>query len=533
MTDNGRKRGGQFQVVMRAHILVVDDEEYICAIVHNILSDHEGHHVTSCSDPAEAIRMIQSERIDLVLTDMIMGDYSGIDILRACEEHQPDSVVIFMTGHPTIENAISVLKRGVYDYLVKPFKLENLRATVERGLEKLSLQRENVRLKNAVSLYKISAAMGSTIHLDSLLKLVLESVIGGFDAGLATIALVDSETNELQVQAFHGDWETISGVPFLTGKDEIPETVVETGDAKIVKNIVIENADSEQSGGSAKAVGICVPLFAKGSVIGVLSFVRFGLIRPFTTGDLHSISIIAAKAASAIESSMLYDELEDAYLSTIRALANSIEARDNYTRGHAERVTHVAEMIARGIGWGEEEIRWLRIGGTLHDIGKIGVPDCILNKPGPLSDEEFEVMKKHPETGSKLLEGIPFLKPIRPYVLCHHEKWDGSGYPAGLKGEDIPIEGRLLAVADTVDAILTNRPYRAASALEKVIDELTKFRGRQFDPILVDSFLELINSGGIDLDALYGFEEAETDRAQLTSCPVHVAGHSVGADSSE
>ncbi len=515
MADNGRKQGGHYRVDMRAHILVVDDEEYICTIAQNILADHEGHHVTSCSDPAEAIRTIQSESIDLVLTDMMMGEYSGIDILRACQEHQPDTVVIFMTGHPTIENAISVLKRGAYDYLVKPFKLESLRATVERGLEKLFLQRENVRLKNAVSLYQLSAAMGGTVHLDSLLKLVLESVIAEFDAGLATIALVDSDTNELQVQAFHGDWETISGMPFLTGKDEIPETVVETGDAEIVKDITVENANTDHGRDSAKAAGICVPLFAKGSVIGVLSFVRFGLIRPFTTGDLHSISIIAAKAASAIESSMLYDELEDAYLSTIRALANSIEARDNYTRGHAERVTHIAEMLARGIGWGEDEIRWLRIGSTLHDVGKIGIPDSILNKPGPLTEEEFEVMKGHPETGSKLLEGIPFLKPIHPYVLYHHEKWDGSGYPKGLKGEEIPVEGRLLAIADTVDAILTNRPYRAASVMEKVLDELTIFRGRQFDPYLVDSFIELIKSGSVDLDSLYGFDKTELDENRL------------------
>jgi putative nucleotidyltransferase with HDIG domain len=254
-----------------------------------------------------------------------------------------------------------------------------------------------------------------------------------------------------------------------------------------------------------------VPLFAKGVVIGTLNIVRTGMMRSFTVGDMHSLSIMASKAASALESSMLYDELEDAYLSTIRALANSVEARDMYTRGHTDRVTHVAETIARELGWGDDEIKWLKIGGTLHDIGKIGIPDNILNKPGPLNQEEVNVMKQHPQMGAKMLDGIPFLEPILPYVLYHHERWDGRGYPHGLKGTDIPIEGRLLAIADTVDAILSDRPYRRANIPEKVIDELMEFRGVQFDPDLVDAFVGLWRAGKIDLQTLYSKQSSNDE----------------------
>jgi putative nucleotidyltransferase with HDIG domain len=244
--------------------------------------------------------------------------------------------------------------------------------------------------------------------------------------------------------------------------------------------------------------------------------VRNGRSRPFTTGDLQSLSIISSKAASAIENSRLYDQLETAYLSTIRALANAVEARDCCTRGHTERVTHIAEVMARHMGWSEEQMKWLTIGATLHDIGKIGVPDCILNKPGPLDHEEYEVMRQHPEMGARMLDGIPFLKPILPYVLYHHERWDGSGYPRGLKVNEIPLEGRLLAIADTVDAVLSNRPYRKANTPEKAIEELTRFKGVQFDPVLTDMFIDLWKAGGIDLKSLYA-DELRSARKRMRS----------------
>jgi len=489
-----------------ARILVVDDEKYICEIIRNVLGDEGRYSVQTCTDPAKALALIETEQVDLVLTDLVMGKYNGVDILKSCIKHQPDTVVVFMTGHPTIENAISVLKLGAYDYLVKPFKLESLKASVERGLEKLFLYRENIHLKNTVSLYQISEAMGSTIRLDSLLKLVFDSVVVEFDASMVTIALLEKDSGELVLQAYHGEWEQIEQIPLLIGKDKLNTAVVNSGKAEIIEELADPN-DKKRKSNSA----ICAPLFAKGNVIGTLNTVRSGASRPFTTGDLQSLSIIASKAASAIENSRLYDQLETAYLSTIRALANAVEARDDCTRGHTERVTHIAEAMARHLGWSEEELRWLTIGATLHDIGKIGVPDHILNKPGPLNSEEFWVMRQHPEMGARMLDGIPFLKPIVPYVLYHHERWDGKGYPEGLSGSDAPLQGRLLAIADTVDAILSNRPYRKANTPDKAIEELTIYRGIQFDPELVDIFVDLWETGGVDLKSLYAKEYETRD----------------------
>jgi response regulator RpfG family c-di-GMP phosphodiesterase len=489
-------------VESKARILVVDDEKYICEIIRNVLADNGDYAVSACTDPAKAMEMIENEPVDLVLTDLVMGKYSGVDIMKSCIEHQPDAVVIFMTGHPTIENAISVLRLGAYDYLIKPFKLESLKASVERGLEKLFLYRENIHLKNTVSLHQISEAMGSEIHLDSLLKLVFDSVVAEFEASMVTIALLEKDPNELVLKAHHGDWERIKQIPVLIGRDRRNAAVLKSGRAEIMEELPTECAGGSEKRGSASSV-ICAPLFAKGKVIGTLNMLRSGKSHAFTTGDLQSLSIIASKAASAIENSRLYDQLESAYLSTIRALANAVEARDHCTRGHTERVTLIAEVMARHMGWSEEQLKWLTIGATLHDIGKIGVPDCILNKPGPLDAEEFEVMRQHPEMGARMLDGIPFLKPILPYVLHHHERWDGCGYPEGLRGTEIPVEGRLLAIADTVDAVLSNRPYRKANTPEKAVKELVKYKEIQFDPELVDVFVDLWKAGRAGLKSLY------------------------------
>ncbi len=485
----------------QARILVVDDEKYICEIIRNVLADNPDYIVNSFTDPAKAMELIEAEPVDLVLTDLVMGKYNGVDVLKSCLKHQQDAVVIFMTGHPTIENAISVLRLGAYDYLIKPFKLESLKASIERGLERLFLHRENVHLRNTVSLYQISEAMGSEIHLDSLLKLVFDSVVAEFNASMVSIALLDKNPDQLVLQAYYGDWHKIRRIPLLLGKDSRNTTVLKSGKAQIIEELDVAIGDNDRKG-TCNSV-ICAPLFAKGKVIGTLNMLCSGKSRGFTTGDLQSLSIIASKAASAIENSRLYDQLETAYLSTIRALANAVEARDHCTRGHTERVTHIAEVMARHLGWPEEELRWLTIGATLHDIGKIGVPDCILNKPGPLDSEEFEVMRNHPEMGARMLDGIPFLKPILPYVLHHHERWDGEGYPGGLTGSKIPLEGRLLAIADTVDAVLSNRPYRKANTPEKAVEELIRYKQIQFDPELVDMFVDLWKAGGIDLKSLY------------------------------
>ncbi|MGB2980353.1 MAG: HD domain-containing phosphohydrolase [Candidatus Zixiibacteriota bacterium] len=479
-------------------LLVVDDEEYICEVIREMLLS-EGYHIQAMSDPQKALDFVKRQPVDLVLTDLIMGKISGVDVLEQTMRFHPDAVLILMTGQPTIENAVTVLKSGAYDYLVKPFSMDTLKAVIKRGLEKQRLYRENIHLKEAVSLHKISEAMGSTIRLDFLLNLILETAIKELEADMASVALLDEKAKRWVPKASLGVPPEMLRSGLLAGQDNVSRWVMKHGRPRVFdKDEIGERFLSSYLKKNIRSV-IVHPLMAKGKVIGILILIRTReQMSPFTTGQLHSLSIIASKAASAIENSRLYEELKESYLQTLTALANAVEARDIYTRGHTERVCYMAEFLARQLKWSEEKLWEVKMGGILHDIGKIGVPDAILNKAQTLTDEEFEIMKQHPICGAKILEGIPFMAPAIPYVLYHHERFDGKGYPYGLKNDQIPLQGRLMSVVDTFDAMTSDRPYRKAKSFKMTLKEIKDCARTQFDPHIAGVFLDAWEKGLID-----------------------------------
>lgn len=223
----------------------------------------------------------------------------------------------------------------------------------------------------------------------------------------------------------------------------------------------------------------------RGKELGVEDF----LIKPIEPNSLARI--VSARLLRAAELQIAL--IDTAYLETITVLANTVEGRDPYTHGHIDRVTMYTQWLAEDLEWPNENMRILAFGARLHDIGKIVVPDQILTKPGNLNEEEWELMKRHPVEGSKILNNIHHLKPAVNYVLYHHERWDGSGYPQGLAGRDIPIEGRILAISDVYDALSTTRPYHPALPQYKVMEYLNTHAGVQFDPDLVPIFIEAID----------------------------------------
>lgn len=221
------------------------------------------------------------------------------------------------------------------------------------------------------------------------------------------------------------------------------------------------------------------------------------IAKPFVPEVMHS------RVSRILELTDLRNDLEDRLmektkqvelitLNSIMAIAHTIEAKDLYTSGHSNRVAQCAVSIAKRLGWGEEALKNLNYSALLHDIGKIAVPDVILNKPMALTQEEFTILKKHPVIGGDILQGITTIPNVHLGALYHHERYDGTGYPKGLKGEDIPIEARIIAIADTYDAMTSNRAYRQALPFNVVASELEKGKGTQFDPKLVDVFLEML-----------------------------------------
>ncbi len=211
------------------------------------------------------------------------------------------------------------------------------------------------------------------------------------------------------------------------------------------------------------------------------------IFKPFAPEDL----LVAVRAKLDRRRALQMLDTRLAHVQTVRMLANAVEAREGYTRGHVERVQHYALSLARALGWDAEALAMCEFGALLHDVGKLAVPRSILNKRRQLTYPEWAVLRRHPETGAQMLQGVDHLRDAVPYALHHHERWDGTGYPGRLAGAAIPREGRLLAIVDAFDAMTSNRPYRRAMGTVAALEEIRRLAGRQFDPEMAAVFEQL------------------------------------------
>lgn len=297
-----------------------------------------------------------------------------------------------------------------------------------------------------------------------------------------------------------GEWE-LHGVICPTGREEwlrldLGKQIAEEALRRKRGFIINDLTHHPQWGEAAKIFGVfnivVVPFNPGGHAQGAL--VAWNSKRgEFTSGDLKLLSTIAAQTAGVLESAFLYQRLQETFRGVIRAMAVAVDAKSRWTAGHSIRVTRYAVELAHAIGLTESEVEKVNISGLLHDLGKIGIPDAILDKPGKLTDEEWEIMKRHPIIGYEMLKDIwQFRGSILDGVLYHHERIDGKGYPFGLRGEEIPFTGRLLAVADGFDAMTSERPYRAGMPKEKALEVLTECAGTQWDKELVKAFVDMM-----------------------------------------
>ncbi|HWR83943.1 MAG TPA: HD domain-containing phosphohydrolase [Candidatus Deferrimicrobium sp.] len=478
------------------NVLIIDDEKYICDVISEALSSQD-YRITATSDPRSALRHIEQNPVDLVLTDLMMGECSGEQILDATLTHHSDAVVILMTAFPTVEIAIAVMKKGAYDFLIKPFKLDLLKVTVARGLKHQRLLRENLSLKGQVELLKIANASQIGVDIESFLRLVLSACKKELAVVAAGLLEIDPDTKEPVRKICEADDDGDRAEVLANA------TFEQFAYTKSPRPLVQTCATPNQRTSSARTF-ISQPIFIRRRLHGVINLLVSAPFDRVTPGQVDALTLLANSAGSAIANQKLYQDLQSSYLQAIRGLANAIEARDQCTRGHTERVSKLATLVAQHLGWSQVQIHHLIMGCTLHDIGKIGVPDSLLNKSGKFTDEERQWMSHHPEMGLKIIQGIDLFKPAIPYIIAHHERYDGSGYPRRLKGEEIPIEGRLLAVVDAFDAIMANRPYRRGATLQFAISELLAHKETQFDPRIVDTFIDLLRADAIDLQEMYG-----------------------------
>ncbi|MEA3296331.1 MAG: response regulator [candidate division Zixibacteria bacterium] len=491
------------------NIVVVDDEKYICNIIHETLTS-EKYNVKIFSDPVEALEYIKENPVDLVLTDLIMGEYSGTQILEEALEHHNDAIVILMTAYPDVHTAISVLTKGAYDFLVKPFRLELLKTTIKRGLKHQNIIRDNLRLRGQIEFLKVASATSAEVDTEEFLKLVASSCMKEMSATAVGIIETDPETREPVLKVHESEIDPLkAGILDAASLEKFIYTKS--------RQSIIQTEQVEKGKDSLTEVFISQPIYARRRLHGVINVLIRTRFDEVTLGQLDALAILANSTAAILANQQLYLDLRKSYFQAISALANAIEARDASTAGHTDRVGQLSQLLAHQLGWDESRIDDLIMGCTLHDIGKIGVPDAILTKPGKLTKAERTKMEAHPEVGVMIIDGIELFRPAVPYIISHHEFFDGSGYPNGLSGEDIPIEGRLLAVVDTFEAILSNRPYRKGSNIKVAVLELIRCKGTQFDPEIVDTFVDVIRQGKVDFNKLYNREE---NLAQLSDIPI-------------
>lgn len=327
-------------------------------------------------------------------------------------------------------------------------------------------------------LYNVSEKITSCLDRKKASKLAINEATRLINATNAQVSVINKESKKLEKIAEFYE-EQVESNQQISSK-EIVNQVMNKGIGQIVNDIE-----------GSKSSLICAPLKIKDKTIGIIKLENSKQIS-YSAEDLKLLNAISTQAAVAIENANLYESLREAFFETVQALVETVEKKDSYTAGHARRVAIYSTAIGEELGLSKAELAKIKLAALLHDIGKIGIQDDILLKKGKLTNDEYEVIKKHPVLGAEILDNMTQFRDIIPYVRSHHERYDGRGYPDGMDKENIPLVSRILSVADSFDAMTSNRPYRPTMNREYAFSELRKNSSTQFDPVVVEAFLKRI-----------------------------------------
>ncbi|MEJ5363729.1 MAG: HD domain-containing phosphohydrolase [Desulfosoma sp.] len=523
------------------NILIVEDDQLLGDILRDYLIQLGHEEVLVCSRADEALCAFEDRKFDCAFIDLKLPDMDGVRLLGLLKEKDRTLPVIMMSGYPTMEATIGAMRLGASDFLTKPFTLQDLALAMERVMKERNLLLENLSLKlecqaqqqlkvvnrelqkkirfkeklfhvsrvideirSSDDLYAAIADLASSVmpgkkvaffvYLPDHQRLALIShkglsnghvpkILPVSDSALQTLLAKDqrpvrASLSSLVEGAFRSTGGNCSEVWAERAGMGIPHHDLHGGYGAVLRG-----------GGVLDAPCSVWPLWIRGELFGFLAlFHDEGGRRP--SGDEEGLlDFLVKKAALAVENMALYESLISNFYGILRSLVNALEAKDPYTGKHSERVTQLAVELAKEMNIGETHIEILNTVGYLHDIGKIGMPDEILNKPGALTGEEYEIVKRHPVIGESIIKDLGLGTEERAIIRHHHERWDGRGYPDKLAGRDIPLLARIVAVADAFDAMTSKRAYRDSLPLEKAVAEIVNNRNKQFDPDVVDAFL--------------------------------------------
>lgn len=469
----------------------------------------------------EFLRGLDEFDPDLILACCSAAPVNRFAALDVAKKRRPDVPFIFVSDYIEEEGAFEALKKGATDCVFKD-RLARLAPAVGRALneagerkklkeaeekfrqtalQETMLHREAVekamelslKVETIKTMHEIDRSILSTLNPDDVLEVSAGMVGRLLPCEAAAIMLADNEKAAFRHSAGFGlkSLEKGSFLPFgetsawEVVKTQRPCCLSDLNDIKsplgFEQNLLNEGFLSL----------LHVPIVIKDSMAAVLT-VAARRAAAFTSEHLLTLEKLAAQIGVALNNAGLLSGLRELFMSTVKSLSNAIDAKSPWTKGHSERVTSYSLLIGKEMGLSSEELEGLELAGLLHDVGKIAISDAVLDKPDKLTEEEFELVRRHPGRGAEIVAPIKQMKDIAPIIRHHHERYDGKGYPDGLKSEDIPVGARILFAADSFDAMTADRPYRPAPGKEFALSELKGCSGTQFDPDVAGAFLRVL-----------------------------------------
>ncbi len=488
--------------------MIVDDDAAFAQTVVDAVEDTDIEAI-AVADPREALSLVRRRPFAVAVVDLIMPEMDGLELARELRRASPATEVVMLTGHADMGSAIEGIRNELFDYLQKEsLHSVRLRRTVRAAIARSELRAENRRLLSGLQdstrklrvLNDVSLHLAEEQHVDRLLAELVRAAREMLGAESVRVLLADrNELGDMTIRAAFGDGDPALGGHFGPG-DGIAAHVLETGlplRVELPHEHPNFSARCDEMGTAMPGLPLRAALAADAH--GGLDGGRAGA-RPFTDDELGLLASLARQGAVAIENAQTSEANQNFFTHASELLVSLLDAQDVHYAGHSRAVAALADMMTRRLGLTEAERRTIHFAALLHDVGKLRLGADVLASGRALSPEEIELVRQHPALGVEMLRPISKWSALAPVIHTHHERWDGKGYPRGLAGSEIPLGGRVVAVAEAFEAMTRSLPQRPGMAVDAALGEIEACAGTQFDPLVARLFVQEYRSNREQLE---------------------------------